>query len=485
MQDENKSVSANGQSQAADEPNTLQSETEVAQVQSGERSPGILKSSRDKEVSSNDQEKSVKKKKSVRFSDDTKPEAAPAPKKKDSKAKRPPKKKNKAAKKSSLTQQARKVDERLSQDEDVDMTKAIIPENEPPAEAELRQEMLQYNMSGLGAVVAELTISDDQDDLVNGDAITEVVDDEEKLSADDWVDEDDDHEDEDDEEEDEWGRSTRRIISAAYRKEMEALQKRIAAREMQNTGPGDGDGGDISPDQATTPSTQNPPLRDQESTEQMVQKRVIPEINPSSDAAAPPTPSQRAGKIIADTIIEHAPPILPDADTPVTSDHPSTDVPMRTTKPHNGLSSPATESTEDTLSPDPLDPSPLRQEIAVEYSKSVNRMIYRRGGFLAQNQDDALLGVGGSSPGGTNQSKSQGEAENGDGIGDGIGNRNENENGNETGEVRVPLHHPAAVGEIEDEDGDDGEGDGGVGAPGGRRAKKRKMSRFKAARLGL
>ncbi|KAL7275837.1 hypothetical protein RUND412_001218 [Rhizina undulata] len=80
-------------------------------------------------------------------------------------------------------------------------------------EAELRRQMLKYNMQEIGAVVAELNLDekgayygyeDDSDD--------------------------DDEEDDLDEDEDQYGRTTSKVITEEYQREMEELAKRIKER---------------------------------------------------------------------------------------------------------------------------------------------------------------------------------------------------------------------------------------------------------------
>jgi unconventional prefoldin RPB5 interactor 1 len=83
---------------------------------------------------------------------------------------------------------------------------------EEEEDAKLRREMLNYNMQEIGAVVAEINLEEDGD----------------YYGYEDYSDEDDDEESE---EEDKYGRTTRRVVTESYRKEMEELQRRMLARE--------------------------------------------------------------------------------------------------------------------------------------------------------------------------------------------------------------------------------------------------------------
>ncbi|KAA8894868.1 Prefoldin subunit-domain-containing protein [Sphaerosporella brunnea] len=88
---------------------------------------------------------------------------------------------------------------------------------EVPGESEedmrLRQQMLQYNMSEIGAVVAELNLEEDGD----------------YYGYEDYSDHDEDEE-EYSEEEDEYGRSMQRVVSDSYRRQMEELEERLTGK---------------------------------------------------------------------------------------------------------------------------------------------------------------------------------------------------------------------------------------------------------------
>jgi unconventional prefoldin RPB5 interactor 1 len=109
----------------------------------------------------------------------------------------------------------------LNSDEEELASYPIIPQGESPEDAELRRQMLQYGLSEVGQIVAEL-------DLDN--PVAEYSDEE--------YDEDDYDEDEDEEEdEDEYGRSTKPAVSEDYRKQMAELEKKLNARMLENVGP--------------------------------------------------------------------------------------------------------------------------------------------------------------------------------------------------------------------------------------------------------
>ncbi|OAT03885.1 hypothetical protein BDBG_00549 [Blastomyces gilchristii SLH14081] len=95
---------------------------------------------------------------------------------------------------------------------------ADIDIDEPPEDAALRREMLQYSLEEVGAVVAELELDESGSEFS--------IEDEYYVMS-----------DEDDEEEDEYGRSTRRMIDDDYRRQMVELEKKLNARSLENVGP--------------------------------------------------------------------------------------------------------------------------------------------------------------------------------------------------------------------------------------------------------
>ena len=99
-------------------------------------------------------------------------------------------------------------------------SKPIIPENESPEDAALRQEMIRYNMEEVGNVVAEMSLSD----LSDGDY--------------DEYDEEDNYDDYemDEEDEDQFGRTTASVISDDYREKMLELERKLNARSVINVG---------------------------------------------------------------------------------------------------------------------------------------------------------------------------------------------------------------------------------------------------------
>lgn len=89
----------------------------------------------------------------------------------------------------------------------------VIPEDEDPQDAALRQEMLKYNMGEVGAVVAELQLEEGPSDE----------------DLDEW-DYSDEGFDEDEDDEDNYGRSTGRIVTEDYQQRMLELEQKLGIK---------------------------------------------------------------------------------------------------------------------------------------------------------------------------------------------------------------------------------------------------------------
>ena len=109
----------------------------------------------------------------------------------------------------------------LDEDDNEIASYPIIPQGESPEDAALRRQMLQYGLSEVGQVVAEIDL-----DAPN-----------EEFSDEDMDDYDEDYDSDEDEDEDQYGRSTRREITSDYQQQMLELEKKLNARMMENVGP--------------------------------------------------------------------------------------------------------------------------------------------------------------------------------------------------------------------------------------------------------
>ena len=110
--------------------------------------------------------------------------------------------------------QSRNAVEQPSEDQEQPVTEI----DEPPDDAKLRREMLEYGLNEVGSIVAELDLDENASDIS--------MDDEEGSY---------DYESEEDEE-DEYGRTTHRVLNDDYHQQMRELEAKLNARGMYNMG---------------------------------------------------------------------------------------------------------------------------------------------------------------------------------------------------------------------------------------------------------
>lgn len=108
---------------------------------------------------------------------------------------------------------------REAKEQEALISNPVIPEGESDDDAELRREMLRYGMTEIAPIVAELEI----------DEGTGSEFDEEEYSSD----EDDGFEDGEDEDEDEHGRTKSRVVDDRYRKRMQELEARLGIKSSR------------------------------------------------------------------------------------------------------------------------------------------------------------------------------------------------------------------------------------------------------------
>jgi unconventional prefoldin RPB5 interactor 1 len=263
----------------------------------------------------------------------------------------------------------------------------VIPVNESPEDAALRKEMLQYGMSEVGAVVAEL-------DLEDGSDFT-----------------DDDYDDYDasstEDDEDEFGRSTRKVVDDEMRRRMIELEEKLGLRMMENVGPNPNvNVGDKlvsgTPDMKETSNA--PEAVKEKKGVRFAEKLDIAEPPPST--AIPESKTKVSSKSPIRDIVERA----PSTQEPETASMPPQKISRfksaraaKSPAQHSDETSesqtssaptkPASRPLTDTViereipastppEPDELDPALLHQEAATEYHRMRNRMIQKQGGFM-------------------------------------------------------------------------------------------------------
>jgi len=326
-------------------------------------------------------------KKAVTFAEDTKPD--PEPQK---------------------SQAARRLEEIMNsakQQETKPSEPPVIPADESPEDAALRRQMLQYGMSEVGAVVAELDLEDDSD----------------------WTDADEYDQDEtSSDDEDEFGRSKGRLVDNEIRQQMIELEQRLGVRMMENIGKKasdfdvvrEGIGRVTINGKEEAASEEGPPDMTKKSSQKEFStssaKKSVRfseelDISPAPQPTATSIPTARRKTAPVNDIVERAGPAQ---STPLSQQKKKTSrfKSARTAPPLEF--SPAEDQTrtvpsgpegitlapvvverevsQDTVPPEPdeLDPHLLHQEVATEYHKMRNTMIHRQGGFIREEESEIV-----------------------------------------------------------------------------------------------
>lgn len=107
-----------------------------------------------------------------------------------------------------------------AKEQEAPISNPVIPEDEADEDAELRREMLRYGMTDIAPIVAELEIDEGTG--------SEFDEDEYSFDEDDGFDEEDDGEDED-----EHGRTKSRVVDDKYRKRMQELEARLGIKSSR------------------------------------------------------------------------------------------------------------------------------------------------------------------------------------------------------------------------------------------------------------
>ncbi|KAK1254919.1 hypothetical protein MKX08_008914 [Trichoderma sp. CBMAI-0020] len=116
-----------------------------------------------------------------------------------------------------ISWRAKRVKEIMSSakdQEDISMQAAVIPKDESPEDSALRQQMLRYGMSEVGAVVAEL-------ELEEGDS-----DEEEDI--------DDEFDEDEEDDEDQYGRYKGSVVTDKYRQRMLQLEQKLGIKSQSS-----------------------------------------------------------------------------------------------------------------------------------------------------------------------------------------------------------------------------------------------------------
>ncbi|KAF3037397.1 hypothetical protein E8E11_002789 [Didymella keratinophila] len=294
----------------------------------------------------------------------------------------------------------------LDRDDNLVASYPIIPQGESPEDAELRRQMLQYGLSEVGQVVAELDLDHPTAEYSD-------------------FDDDYDDDDEDEEDEDEYGRSTVPGVTDDYRQQMLDLERKLNARMLENIGPQADDDQtveqaesvrllkiqkddkfDATIDAAKPKSSQSDKKGVRFADDLDISSAPQPVRAPEPPAASKPTAT------ISDTIVERPaqplqPPTAPskpakvsrfkstrshDPTIPLPNPHVLTPQPTPTGPAGRTLANTIVEraptSNTQVSEPDEFDPVVLNREIAAEYHKARNKFIQQQGGFKPTDEDE-------------------------------------------------------------------------------------------------
>ena len=314
----------------------------------------------------------------------------------------------------------------------------VIPSNEPADDAALRREMLQYGMSEIGAVVAELDLEEGSEWSDDGYDDTSSLDDE-----------------------DAFGRSTGKLVDDELRQQMLELEERLGVRAMHNVGKDAAEydivhegigritinGNENVPPPVDSADKDTDPKADNQSPTTSARKSV--RFSDNLDISSAPTKSvssssvkkQRTAAPVGDIVERKAPAetIAPAPQKkasrfksaraapptvlngPLASSSPSTTLPLHPAKsptpkpfstsiqfspaedtsrtvptgPEGKVIAPTIIERETTTNmspaePDEFDPHLLHQEVATEYHKMRNKMIQKQGGFMKEDESEIV-----------------------------------------------------------------------------------------------
>lgn len=314
-----------------------------------------------------------------------------------------------------VSRAARRLEEviQTARDQEKDMldNATATLDDESTDDAQLRREMLEYGMSEIGPVVAELEIEEGSDEDY------------------DYTDEDDDEED--DEEVDELGRSKYSVITDDYRQRMQELEKRLGVTSAftaepltNNPIPEEGIGRiSIVSQTASTPtpsSNAQPDEPPKSAAKKGVRFAEELDVAPSEEATIPaaPLPKEKEPEInplsdiVERTTKTHSRPENPSRwpsrfkkergteSASAVSHVPSGphEAPVRFLDEERGVTPSGPDGqtladavierdvSSDAREPDEFDATLLHQQAAVEFNRIRNRLIQKQGGFFKEEE---------------------------------------------------------------------------------------------------
>ncbi len=341
------------------------------------------------------------------------------------KAEQPPKKKSvtftedtKEANEGKPGSAVQKLEElyRQAKDQENIISDPIMPADESPEDAELREDMIRYNkqtmMYEMAPIVAELELEEGSGD-----------------TDDDW------NYDDSEDDEDQWGRSTSGVVDDEYKRQMLELKERLSKQTFGEQKASDDEEDDELAEgigriairreksgptpNSTNVSTvnENAPVNSASKDEARKSVRFassldIAESSSSSPQAKPPQTQQPEVDPLSDVVErrssgvnniapasgrkqsrfrkERANDVPPTQTPPIAPEKPTNTTKYAPSGPE-GQTLASTilehEPSNEIKEPDELDANLLHQQVTEEYYKMRNKMISRQGGFLRENTD--------------------------------------------------------------------------------------------------
>ncbi|KAK0656620.1 Prefoldin subunit-domain-containing protein [Cercophora newfieldiana] len=317
----------------------------------------------------------------------------------------------------SMSKTAQKVAElmrKAKEDEKIGVVNAVIPDNESPEDSALRREMLEYSMSEIGPVVAELELEEDGSEFDDDDWATD-----EELET-----EDDD--------EDELGRSKHSVITGDYIRRMQELENRLrsqgafAVSRPESNGKDQGVGqvtvvaqsGSTKPNGSTTTKKPKEPksvrfassldIAEEKAPQPVVKaKQAKPQVNPIRDIVEHVAPAEvlddeeeppkrvsrfKKERAAAAPTVSSLPPGPLQIRSKFVDQTPAPE-PAEPAPPEGLTIAPAVVERNPSSAPkepDDMDDVLLYQAAAVEYNRLRNKMIQQQGGFLKTEETETV-----------------------------------------------------------------------------------------------
>ncbi|RYP77212.1 hypothetical protein DL771_001261 [Monosporascus sp. 5C6A] len=346
--------------------------------------------------------KTVTKKKSVAFAEDTKPGDLEGDPSETSKR---------------LVEILRKA-----RDEQGIIEDPVMPADECPEDAALREDMIRYNKETMefemAPIVAELNLEEGSD--VDTDEYSDFYD------------------DDDDDDEDQWGKSTKPVVDDDWKRQMLELKERLSKHTfgVEKAGDEDDSGSDTGEGIGRiTISREEPASSEQPASEPKAQDaaapsdakkgvRFAPTLDIADELAVKSAPAQAQARPINKAVVEPLSDVLERTGGAVRPTQKSTKKPSRfRMERKNGTSSVGStptfhgmpiaperptdecnfapsgpegrtlaasvlehEPSMEAREPDEFDASLLQQQVAEEYHKMRNKFVYQQGGFLKEDE---------------------------------------------------------------------------------------------------